>query len=377
MVMQQTITAKLRLYPTAEQAELLARTMDRYMNACGYISFRVYDTRVTDYRTLHDALYDELRWCFGLGAQTAQSAIRTVLAAYNTVDSNGHKWTEVQFERPLIDLVRGRDYSFTGDGLLSVWTIAGRSKIAWSGKGFERYLDSGTFRFGTAKIVCRDGKWYFHVPITFEVPDCNTSAPSDIVGVDRGVNFAVTTYDNAGKTAFVSGRALKNTRTKYKILRRDLQRRQTPSARRRLKKIGQRENRWMQDVNHCIAKTLVNSYPSGTLFVLEDLTGIRCATEKVRRKDRYAMVSWSFYDLQQKIEYKARMNGSAVLLVDPAYTSQRCPKCGHTERANRDKKRHAFCCRQCGYRSNDDRVGAMNIRSLGVQHAADHAVADG
>lgn len=375
--MEQTLTAKLRLYPTEAQAELLAWTMDTYRNACGYISFRVWDTRTTDYRTLHNSVYDEVRYGFGLGAQTAQSAIHTVLAAYKAIESNGHKWTEVQFERPLIDLVRGRDYSFAKDGLLSVWTVAGRTKVAWSGKGFERYLYSSTYRFGTAKIVCRDGKWYFHVPVTFEVPDCDTSAPSDIVGVDRGVNFAITTYDNAGKTRFVSGRALKNKRTDFKILRRDLQKRQTPSARRRLKKIGQRENRWMQNENHCIAKTLVNSCPSGTLFVLEDLTGIRSATEKVRRKDRYAMVSWSFYDLQQKIEYKARMNGSAVLLVDPAYTSQKCPQCGHAERANRDKKNHTLCCRKCGCRSNDDRVGAMNIRDLGVQHVADQAVADG
>ena len=111
--------------------------------------------------------------------------------------------------------------------------------------------------------------------------------------MNRGVNFAATTYDNVEKTAFVSGRTLKNKRTRYRTLRRDLQRRQTPSARRRLKKIGQREDRWMQDVNHCIAKTLVNSCPFGTLFAPEDLTGIQCATGKVRRMDRYAMVYWA------------------------------------------------------------------------------------
>lgn len=376
MAVQQTITAKLRLYPTPDQASMLEDSMEAYMLACGYISFRVHDTRITDYRTLHDTLYNEVRWGFGLGAQTTQSAIRTVLSAYSAMKSKGHKWTRVQFSRPLIDLVRGRDYSFT-KGCISVWTPCGRQKIAYSAQGFERYLGSAAYRFGTAKIVHRAGKWYFHVPVTFGVPDCDTASPADIVGVDRGVNFTITTYDNQGKTVFVSGRAQKNKRTKYKILRRDLQRRQTPSARRRLKKIGQRENRWMQDVNHCIAKTLVNSYPSGTLFVLEDLTGIRNATEKVRRKDRYAMVSWSFHDLQQKIDYKARMNGSAVVLADPHYTSQRCPVCGHTERANRDKKNHAFRCRECGCRSNDDRVAAMNIRDLGVKHVADQAAADG
>ena len=47
-------------------------------------------------------------------------------------------------------------------------------------------------------------------------------------------------------------------------------------------------------------------------------------------------------------------------------TSQNCPKCGHTEKANRDKRRHLFCCKNCGYKSNDDRIGAMNLYRMGI-----------
>ncbi|GIP31424.1 hypothetical protein J2TS4_06340 [Paenibacillus sp. J2TS4] len=60
--------------------------------------------------------------------------------------------------------------------------------------------------------------------------------------------------------------------------------------------------------------------------------------------------------------------------VDPRYTSQACPKCEHTERANRDKKKHRFCCQKCGYRSNDDRIGAMNLQRIGIQYIAEVAV---
>lgn len=38
------------------------------------------------------------------------------------------------------------------------------------------------------------------------------------------------------------------------------------------KAIAQRENRWINDMNHCISKTLVEAYPKGTMFVIEDLT---------------------------------------------------------------------------------------------------------
>ena len=70
--------------------------------------------------------------------------------------------------------------------------------------------------------------------------------------------------------------------------------RHTPSSRRRLKAIGQRENRWMQDINHQVSKALVENNPKHTLFVLEDLSGIRNATERVKTKDRYVYHSGTF-----------------------------------------------------------------------------------
>ena len=59
------------------------------------------------------------------------------------------------------------------------------------------------------------------------------------------------------------------------------------------------------------------------------------------------------------------LNESEVVLVDAHYTSQRCPKCGSIGKSNRDKNIHQYVCSNCGYSSNDDRVGAMNIYELG------------
>lgn len=102
--------------------------------------------------------------------------------------------------------------------------------------------------------------------------------------------------------------------------------------------------------------------------MLEDLTGVRGATEKIRVKDRYVMVSWAFYDLEQKLTYKAAENNCAVIKVQPQYTSQCCPMCDHIERGNRDKKLHIFKCKSCGYTSNDDRIEAMNLHRMGINY---------
>lgn len=225
-----------------------------------------------------------------------------------------------------------------------------------------------TYKFGTAKLVLKHGKYFLHIPVSYEVEESNLSDICHVVGIDRGINFVVATYDSKHKSGFVGGKAIKQKRAHYKLLRQQLQKRQTPSARRRLKAIGQRENRWMQDINHQVSKALVENNPKHTLFVLEDLKGIRSATEKVKLKDRYVSVSWAFFDLEQKLIYKASQNQSTVIKVNPAYTSQCCPKCGHTEFSNRDKKLHLFCCENCGYRSNDDRIGAMNLYRKGIEY---------
>ena len=104
------------------------------------------------------------------------------------------------------------------------------------------------------------------------------------------------------------------------------------------------------------------------------MSGIRNVTERVRIKDRYVSVSWSFYDLEQKLIYKAKQNQSSVIKVDPRYRSQCCPICGHTEKANRNKKIHLFTCKNCGYKSNDDRIGAMNLYRMGINYLIDSQV---
>jgi len=124
----------------------------------------------------------------------------------------------------------------------------------------------------------------------------------------------------------------------------------------------------MQDVNHQASKALVETAGPHSLIVLEDLTGIRSQTEKVKLKDRYYSVSWAFFDLRKKIEYKAVKNGSLSITVPPAYTSQCCPKCGHTEKLNRNQKTHTFKCKTCGYTTNDDRAAAMNLYRKGIEY---------
>ena len=370
--MEQSITIKLKILVKPSEKQILCDTMKAYSNACNYVSEYIYKTHNLSRYSVQKDTYYQVRDIYGLKSQMSVSCVRTVIATYRTILENQRDWIKPVFKTPQLNLVWNRDYSLNKD-TFSVNTLQGRIKVSFFKNGFEQYF-SDSCKFGTAKLVHKHGMFFLHIPVTYEISELKKSEVSNIVGIDRGFRFLAATYDSKGKTTFYNGNTVKQKRAHYKVLRKELQQVGTPSSRKRLKAIGQRENCWMQDVNHCISKTLVESNPDGTLFVLENLSGIRSATEKVKVKDRYVMVSWSYYDFEQKLYYKALKNHQLVEKVNPAYTSQTCPKCGHTEKDNRNKKIHLFCCKNCGYKSNDDRIGAMNLHRMGIELLVPDAV---
>ena len=363
---------------------------EQYRQACNFVSQYIFDNQFDlTYQSLNKKLYSDLRGLFGLKSQLAQSSIKTTIARYKTVkqqlfqnpyrykDEDGRwqripktlewLWNPVFFRRPQADLVRNRDYSFVDDGqVLSINTLGKRTKCTFEGEHFAGYLNV-SYQLGTAKLVELKGRWYLHIPVTKAVEDFQKECVRHVVGIDRELRFLAVSYDEQGKTKFVSGKKIATKRHKFQEVRKQLQAKGTKSAKRKLKAISGRENRWMSEVNHQISKTLVQKYGKDTLFVLEDLAGVSFEESNLSRttKQNYDLRSWSFYQLEQFLTYKAHENRSEVLKVSAKYTSQRCPKCGIIRKANRDHHKHLYSC-QCGYKSNDDRIGAMNIQLLGT-----------
>ena len=73
------------------------------------------------------------------------------------------------------------------------------------------------------------------------------------------------------------------------------------------------------------------------------------------------MLDTAFGEIRRNLEYKC----GRLIEVNPAYTSQTCSECGHTDKENR-KTQSRFRCVSCGYMSNADTNAAMNIRRLGM-----------
>lgn len=395
--MDQSVVIKAQLLNIDDEtAQAFSNTMCKYRDACNFISQYIFEHAFELKQSkLNKALYHDLRDKFELKSQMAQSAIKTVIARYKTVktqlfqhpfrydtgkkDGKGRGiwaqiyrdltwlWQPINFKRPQLDLQRGRDWSYLSTtNQLSLNTLNGRRKVDFVCKGFDQYLDQTKWKFGSLKMLQLKGKWYIHLSATTAIPEFEAEQAVHVVGIDRGLRFLAACYDEKGKSILFSGQKILRKRRKYKKLRAELQAKGTKSAKRRLKKIGQRENRWMSDVNHRLTKTLIDHYGSNTIYALEDLTDVRFATEKSPKDQRYEIVSWAFYQFEQFLTYKANLNSSAVVKVPAKYTSQRCPKCGRIHKDNRDHELHLYTCDKCGYKSNDDRLAAMNIQFLGT-----------
>ena len=361
--METVITAKLLLNVSNEQFSLLEAVSCAYRDACNHVSSLAFHEREYNAVNLQKMSYAVLRDSFDLKAQMAISVTRTVAARY-TKDRREKLEKPVFFSLPQCDQVRGRDWSIDIDkGIVSLNTLEKRIKVSFSSKGFEKYINKDAV-FGGAKLVLRKGRAFLYVSVKLNSPDFAFDERK-VVGIDRGIINTAVTYDGK-KTRFYKGTEVKQKRAKFKAVRQSLQKRNTPSSRRRLKAIGKRENRYVSDVNHQLAKTLVAENERGVTFVLEDLSGVRNASCRVRRKDRYVSVSWPYYDLQQKLEYKVSLAGCNVIYVDARHTSQICPHCFNVDKKARDRRERLYSCPVCGYKGNDDRMAAMNIYKRGV-----------
>lgn len=214
----------------------------------------------------------------------------------------------------------------------------------------------------SAKLVCKkkgnEEVFYLLIPVnkrteTNEDAFVKTSATT-VVGIDIGERFIITAYDGE-KTIFVSGKDVLERARKYQQQKAELTGKNSQKAREKLKAVTQKERNWICNVNHKIAKDLVESYGKQTVFVFEDLPHAM-----FQSKSRL----WFLERLEKYFRQKISARGGYLLKVSAQYTSQRCPYCGKISKKQRNHNKHEYRC-SCGFRTNDDRVSAINLHELG------------
>ncbi len=191
--------------------------------------------------------------------------------------------------------------------------------------------------------------------LSVDLPEIPTISVSRFIGVDCNTtgHSAVVAIPHTGKI-YKLGKSAIHTHTKYKSMRKNLQKKNKYSL---LKQIKNRESRIIKNINHHISKKLVEIATSESCGIrFENLTGIR-KNKKYAKSFRYSLNSWSYYQLQKFTEYKAKKHGIEIAYVAPAYTSQTCSRCGSLG----DRINKKFQCVKCGHADHADVNASFNI----------------
>ncbi len=258
-----------------------------------------------------------------------------------------------------------RSYAFYGDHI-SLATVAGRQVIALHLYPYARRLLAQSIEYDSADLIFRKGRFWLHAVVT--LPDVEFVPNGDVIGVD----FGITRPAVASNNRFFGKRSWKATERRYFRLKRALQSKGSDSAKRHLKKLSHKVSRFRLDCDHVVSRQLVQSVSPGTTIVIENLMEIRNRTKQNGKQQRRAMHQWSFNRLRDLLVYKAEERGSIVVGVDPRHTSQRCSRCGHIHRSNRQSQSR-FKCQKCGFELNADLNGSRNIA---VKYLASVGIAD-
>lgn len=346
--MRVKLVAKVKLCPSPERRDALLATMRRINEACDWLAERAFEIRSADKIKLQKLHYAELRSRFGLSSQMAVRAISKVCEVYKRDKTKCPRFKPlgaVAYDQRIYTFKNGLDR-------VSLATLNGRVEVPSVVAAYYQGTLQGAR--GQADLVYRDGSLYLYV--TCEVPD---GMPIDVegwIGVDLGIRNIASDSDGEHH----SGAKVSAVRRRISHFRSKLQARGTRSAKKHLRKLRRREQRFATHENHRISKALVAKAKDTARGIgLEDLSGIRerVTVRKAQRRERH---SWSFFQLRSHIEYKAKLAGVPVRLVDPRYTSQTCPACGTVDRANRVSQA-VFRCTGCGFAAHADTVGAVNI----------------
>lgn len=359
------LSETVKLYMTREQESLITATMTEYINTVNsLVSDATNGISISKYTTadvtanLPSALTNQ---CI----RDAKSIIKKYNKACRDADRKNVKLAKQGKDIKIVAAipvlkkpccyVNNQNYKVNGDHIEFPVLINGKSKrLAVKTKMTDEQKSVfANSKLGTMRIVYKGNK--IVAQIVYEIAEPVYSGEGNVMGVDLGIKCPAVSYvSDGGVKFFGNGRKNKYMRRHYAYLRKRLQKAKHIDA---VKRINDKEQRIMRNIDHQLSHDIVETAVAHNVKVikLECLSNIR-STTRTSRKNNHSLHNWSFYRLAQFIEYKAKLAGITVEYVNPAYTSQTCPICGHVHHAN---DRNYVC--KCGFHIHRDILGAMNI----------------
>ena len=311
--MEQTITLKAKLvFKSEEDKEALIEFLKLEREAFNICSEYCFEKKVTSIVDLHQRCYRKVsKQIPNIKSQLIIKAEQNCLSAYRSIRKNKHELKVPAVKKRIATRFDKRLYLYK-DGVFRFTTCDKR--IECTMVGYDR-LDKAleSHEFGDPNLSYKDSEVYVCLPFKLEV---NPPNPTLALGIDLGVRrFAATSEGKIFVDKKFNGR-----KRKFRHRKKMLKAKATKSAKRRLKKIGSKEQRMNHDFNHKLANKLLET--KANILVLEKLNVAKMKKRKHPNDDKSRISQVGFRNLRDILTYKALLSGKQVITVNPSYTSQ-------------------------------------------------------
>jgi putative transposase len=358
-------TFKYRIYPTKKQI----RTMNYWLDECRWLYNHFLEERINAYKDFEMSI------------------------GYN---GQGIALPDIKRERPTITKVFGQVLQDVAKRVdRSFKNFYRRVKEAKEKPGFPRFQGKGRYnsftfpqhgfklindkklrlsKIGDIKIVLHmpiegniktctikrsaTNKWY--VSFTCKCESIPLSVNNNTVGVDVGLDPFVTisTGDYIDNPRFFRQDEKTLAKAQRKLSKANEKTPERAKRRKVVARIHERIRFRRQNFCHQVSRNLIDDFDT---IVIEDLD-----VKKMMQNSYFAKsiqdAAWS--ELFRQLTYKAEWAGRKLVIVNPAYTSQTCSKCGYRQKMPLSKR--IYSCPNCGQQIDRDYNAAINILRLGL-----------
>jgi putative transposase len=315
-------TVRIQLHPTPEQAIALQETLQQFTEAFNTVCAYGWQRHEKNGIRLHHATYRSTKEaCPGLVSDLliqarvkANEALKSAFTwkakherAYQKRVAKARKrgkpipaFKPVRCPQSISCAVRYNVHTYSlkwESQTVRLSTTQGKMSLPFTVPALcQHYIG---YKVATADLLYRKGKFWLHVVV--DVPAPTVEKSSIVIGIDLGLNHPAVTSTRQ----FLGSPHWKEVDHRAFRLRRQLQSNGSKSAKRHLKKLSKKQQRFHRDCDHVLSKRIIQTAPR--------------------------------------------------------HTSQTCSRCGFQHRANR-RTQSLFLCKSCRYTLNADYNASKNIR---------------
>lgn len=303
-----------------EPKDEIMKLLKDFNEMVNFIIKKALELKVTSLASIHHATYKEMK--INYPEYNTQYFISAIKVAFSIIKSAKKKGKEPVAKRLFIKFNPNLT-KFYGDKIRISLKPREFIEIPLTiGDYQKRFIEEwkqGRLKIGEIIINSE----YVIIPFKTEI---NFLEPDKSVALDVNEQ-SVVAVDSEGKAHIFDLSEAKRLHHTYFEKRREIQDKFSPkTARKVIQKAKGRERNRVRDLVHKVSRAIVDTF-RGYRIIMEDLKGIREHIKHGKKMNR-RLYSWNFRLLQSFVDYKAKLNQSPIVYLNPRGSSKNCSRCG-------------------------------------------------